>query len=874
MNKSSIKLFIIVIVIIFIIFSSLGTCIKSIFIKVNRSKNNVYKNKIEDDNDSINFYKENKNILLQVYILKNTILMNNSVLKSYNQIFSHNINYINYQKNSISREINIANSSINSELNILNEMKNIMKNHPYNYSYLFQVNNYYIPKISTNNNKKASNKVNNIKSFSSKLNKKSTNINSIFYQSEENIVGIESNISVVSSLKLFIFKKVNFKYSNILYFSHNLNNLSTFDKYSENSHHKIDNHAIISNNKLNNKSKSFDNKDGIKYWKNKPYIYISPIFLIGLISIIIMAGGNNSRLQKYIKKGLRLPNSPNHSEEIKLITLNQEEEKQNLSKKYGADYEASSNRDQSLTQLTSKISSNDQVDNQKQHSCVLFSDKDDKSSENITGRVSFPENYPSDDIVGKSQDMLADINQWSTLDTTTTWFDELFPQLAENTLLLYQPLDNEKLLSIPDINHDVFLSNSGDEDQSDNVQTVEYKENSESVIEQTKLAEKQNKASSNFLLTPRDVEIVSCRESKILARKHKIQMPHMWTNNWKLQTSSLKITKDEYSYTILNDVIPPNIVVYIKGGIRCRMLFVNTTHSFKNKDEHPKWYTDEDKYFLKYNKSKVERIIKKWDLPDDNIKKPFINYLYNNWRLELRHPCTEEVFSSQVYSYFNQRSLSYRQQWTRPNSHRIFSSINDKIDSSKDTSLSADEKYVALCYLKNITKFERRHVYRGLTSFTSCGWFQKPRTVDARKIDLNNITKEDYIYLQEQRKVFSNIESLLPKSYETRDYYKILLEQIENNEIEPNVSQQDKFIENEIIHDLKEIINTYKSFINIEGINIDKLPKKLKQRFKFSDYLWKFGNNTCLTRNNYEGITQTGISEDTLLTLCTLQSIY
>ena len=178
MSRPYIKKIIIIVWILPIIFVNLSFSAKNLFIKNDKSVDNITKNKINNDNNTLNLSSQNKNILLQIDILKNTILMNNSILKNYNKIFSHNITY---QKNVISRKIIIANSSIKSEINILNRMIDIMEVHPYNYLKLFQKNNYIIPNISTKNNKKVLNKINNIESFSSKLNEKFTNINNIVY---------------------------------------------------------------------------------------------------------------------------------------------------------------------------------------------------------------------------------------------------------------------------------------------------------------------------------------------------------------------------------------------------------------------------------------------------------------------------------------------------------------------------------------------------------------------------------------------------------------------------------------------------------------------------------------------------------------------
>ena len=142
-----------------------------------------------------------------------------------------NINYKNKQKKIINDKINNANLLILKEQNILNNMKNITINHPYTYLKIFQMNNYYISKISLNNHKEYLNKNNNMQSFSSIINTSSTNINNISFQSEENIIGSVSATSLISSLKSSIINKVNFNYSNIFYYSNNLENLSTLNKW-------------------------------------------------------------------------------------------------------------------------------------------------------------------------------------------------------------------------------------------------------------------------------------------------------------------------------------------------------------------------------------------------------------------------------------------------------------------------------------------------------------------------------------------------------------------------------------------------------------------------------------------------------------------
>ena len=336
-----IKRKIIISLIILIILVSFSICIGNLFFNsfdINKNIRNKPEVKIDDNNYSLNYTSENKNILFQIDILKNTILNNNSLLKNYNRVFNHNINYIRYQKNILNIKNDIANSSIKHELNILNQMKNIMNNHHYNYLKFFRNNNYYIPKIFINSDKKVSNKMTNIKTYSSKLDKKSTSINSIFYQSEEAVVGIKNTKILISSTKLLILSKVNFGNCRILYFSKYLNNLATYNKFTNtyNSYVKRQTstrNKFILNLKSNEQKKSlytknyFSNKTSSdNYIVHRPYIITTPILaIVGVV--IIFLGGNAKRKRKARERVARWHISDLESYEIPPITKVRKEEK-------------------------------------------------------------------------------------------------------------------------------------------------------------------------------------------------------------------------------------------------------------------------------------------------------------------------------------------------------------------------------------------------------------------------------------------------------------------------------------------------------------------------------------------------------------------
>ena len=109
-------------------------------------------------------------------------IKNNSILHNYKKIFKNNIHSYSDINNKIRIKINIANRSIMNELVILYNIKNITKEHPYKYLAILQNDKYYIPYISLNKDHKKYNYLNSIKTNTSKIIQKVTNINSISYR--------------------------------------------------------------------------------------------------------------------------------------------------------------------------------------------------------------------------------------------------------------------------------------------------------------------------------------------------------------------------------------------------------------------------------------------------------------------------------------------------------------------------------------------------------------------------------------------------------------------------------------------------------------------------------------------------------------------
>ena len=199
------------------------------YIKKNYN-NKVFSNISTQNNNFSSSYNSSINkISLELNILKNTIQNNNHVYKNNNIIFSNNINYTKSKRNNIKNKIDKANFSIQQEILVLSDMKSIINNHPYNFLNIFESNYNSIPIISLKDKNKISYSLNNIKTYKSKLNDNTANINNISYQSEEQLIGTNSVRSLILGSKSLILSKMHFRYNNILYFSKYLNNLTSFD---------------------------------------------------------------------------------------------------------------------------------------------------------------------------------------------------------------------------------------------------------------------------------------------------------------------------------------------------------------------------------------------------------------------------------------------------------------------------------------------------------------------------------------------------------------------------------------------------------------------------------------------------------------------
>ena len=255
-----------------------------------------------------NCINEIKNILYQTNYLKDVINQNNYILGYYKKIFSSNINYVCKKSSRIKKKIHIANTSIIHELNKIYNIKNIIMNHPYNYSFFLKMDNYYLPNIHNNSNsKKIQKKLTNIETFTNSLNKKKISINNISYKSEESFIGIKNMFSTLSTVKSLVISKIYVNYDNIYYFSKLYNNLIPINNYSSSSYKNIisDNQFVNNTNikvKIINKQPSLFKKQNIySYVTNKRYVIILPFLFVAGVLILILGGTKNTN-RKNAKK--------------------------------------------------------------------------------------------------------------------------------------------------------------------------------------------------------------------------------------------------------------------------------------------------------------------------------------------------------------------------------------------------------------------------------------------------------------------------------------------------------------------------------------------------------------------------------------------
>ena len=210
------------------------------------------------NNDFIEYNQAIKNINFQINVLTRATSKNNNMLLKYNKIFKDNVSYKYLQKNKINSNIQIANSTIKKELYILNDMKNIIKNHPFNYLIFFNDRNYKIPNIVYKSQSNKLHLINSVKTYNSNIKKSNVSIKTISNQLEEAVIGLGTINSTISASRILLFSKVDYDYSNVYYFSTFLNNLSILNNTKSITNVSLENNNVHFNQKTSKKNNSIN----------------------------------------------------------------------------------------------------------------------------------------------------------------------------------------------------------------------------------------------------------------------------------------------------------------------------------------------------------------------------------------------------------------------------------------------------------------------------------------------------------------------------------------------------------------------------------------------------------------------------------------
>ena len=263
------------------------------------------------------------------------------------------------------------------------------------------------------------------------------------------------------------------------------------------------------------------------------------------------------------------------------------------------------------------------------------------------------------------------------------------------------------------------------------------------------------------------------------------------------------------------------------------------------------------------NEKKIT-LMNSWFKLSDYRKSEFYDSLFTS--TTTRRHVTIINFNKQVDSFLHQTKLSSLQQWSRPNSRHIFSSVRTRTMQSNDQTLSDLDKKEAIASLSRITLFDsREEVVSKYTLLTNYGWFKTPYHYLKMSLTSDNITREEYRYIKEVNRKFDNMDLLLSSCMNSNDCFKTLLNQIDEGTIIPvlnsEMSQQDKYIANEIMLDLRELIEKYKSCIVINHIDTKLLKEHVSKRIEFPEFIERF-KRSQIVKTVYDGPRVFGTTEN------------
>ena len=235
-------------------------------------------------------------------------------------------------------------------------------------------------------------------------------------------------------------------------------------------------------------------------------------------------------------------------------------------------------------------------------------------------------------------------------------------------------------------------------------------------------------------------------------------------------------------------------------------------------------------------------LINEWLILPEYQKDTYYKLLYER-RTDVRH-VKAKAFNAHVTSFIHQKKLNSSEGWNGPNSRIIFSNVKQRIILSNDHTLTDSDRKEAMS-IQDVIEFNiRKGVKSRNTAITTNGWFKIPENKLKRVLQHKTITTGDYHYLESQNKQFDNIKLLLSNYTDSKKYFKTLPDEIDSITVKSStnseITQLDKFIANEILLDLRELVDSYKSLINIQRIDVRRLEDSLETRHIFPLYIEYF----------------------------------
>ena len=230
---------------------------------------------------------------------------------------------------------------------------------------------------------------------------------------------------------------------------------------------------------------------------------------------------------------------------------------------------------------------------------------------------------------------------------------------------------------------------------------------------------------------------------------------------------------------------------------------------------------------------------------------------------------TGKSLDTQLLSYLYKKKLSSLEPKSEHTVNNIFLMLAREIKEIKESGIQNIHMLNAYHALAEITIFTGGRKYYKTTPKTLNGWFQRPSLTLKNKIRASTITLEQKTFIDNQLQQLQCIENLLPVSYDGSKFYKNLVDDLNNTtkdlDIPSSISAVDKFTINEILEDLKELINEFKDCLNSPREQIlESAGSEIHRRVPFIDCVNQIKIAPILKDNIYD-ISQTHIKETTLL---------